>query len=301
MDLWIIATFSAAFFQTLRFMLQKVLASGALSPTGSTFARFAYAMPAGWLVLAVYLWSTGAEIPAIGSDLWIWGAIGGLGQILATVFVVMIFKSRSFAVGITLKKTEVLQTALIGSMFFAEAISPSGWLAIGIGMVGVLLLTEGSGLGVIKQLGSRAVLLGLASGFFFAIAGVGYRTATLAVETGDPLLRAGIGMAVVSLMQTAALAVWLRWREPGQLNAVWQARRVAVWLGLTSMAGTLSWFTAFTLQVAAYVYAVGQVELIFSLMASVLFFRETVSRREVLGIAVLTLSILVLVLAGATG
>lgn len=299
MDLWILATFSAAFFQTLRFMLQKVLASGTLSPTGSTFARFAYAMPAGWLALILYLLHTGADIPPIGSGLWIWGAIGGLGQILATVCVVMIFKSRSFAVGITLKKTEVLQTALIGSLFFAEAIAPIGWLAIGIGMVGVLLLTEGSGLGVFKQLGSRAVVLGLASGFFFAIAGVGYRAATLAIDSGDPLLRAGIGMAVVSLMQTLALAIWLRWKEPGQVTAVWQARRVAVWLGLTSMAGTMSWFTAFTLQVAAYVYAVGQVELIFSLMASVLFFREVVSRREIFGILLLTASILVLIFGGS--
>jgi drug/metabolite transporter (DMT)-like permease len=299
MDLWILATFSAAFFQTLRFMLQKVLASGTLSPTGSTFARFAYAMPAGWLVLILYLLHTDAAIPPTGSGLWIWGAIGGLGQILATVCVVMIFKSRSFAVGITLKKTEVLQTALIGSLFFAEAINPIGWLAIGIGMAGVLLLTEGSGLGVFQQLGSRAVVLGLASGFFFAIAGVGYRAATLAVDSGDPLLRAGIGMAVVSLMQTIALAIWLRWKEPGQVTAVWQARRVAVWLGLTSMAGTMSWFTAFTLQVAAYVYAVGQVELIFSLMASVLFFREVVSRREIFGILLLTASILVLIFGGS--
>ena len=44
------------------------------------------------------------------------------------------------------------------------------------------------------------------------------------------------------------------------------------------MAGTMGWFTAFTLQKAAYVYALGQVELILSLAASVLFFRESVTR-----------------------
>ncbi|CAN0218927.1 unnamed protein product, partial [Chrysoparadoxa australica] len=86
------------------------------------------------------------------------------------------------------------------------------------------------------------------------------------------------------------------WRAPGQLTAVWDARGKAIWLGLTSMAGSLSWFTAFTLQTAAYVYALGQVELILSLAASVLFFREKVTARELAGIAVLTVSIVVLVL-----
>jgi drug/metabolite transporter (DMT)-like permease len=62
------------------------------------------------------------------------------------------------------------------------------------------------------------------------------------------------------------------------------------------MAGSLSWFIAFTLQTAAYVQALGQVELLFSLMASVLFFKESVSRRELGGIGFLGLSILVLVL-----
>ena len=62
------------------------------------------------------------------------------------------------------------------------------------------------------------------------------------------------------------------------------------------MLGSLSWFTAVTLQTAANVYALGQVELVFSLLASVLFFRETVSRRELAGISLLTVSILLLVI-----
>ncbi len=92
------------------------------------------------------------------------------------------------------------------------------------------------------------------------------------------------------------MAAWLAWREPGEIARVWQARGTAAWLGVTSAAGSLSWFTAFTLQTAAYVYAVGQVELILSLAASVLWFREKVSTRELLGIAVLTVSVVTLAL-----
>ncbi|MDJ0822662.1 MAG: DMT family transporter [Paracoccaceae bacterium] len=299
MELWIVATIAAALFQTVRFMLQKMLATGTLSATGSTFARFAYAQPAAWTVLAVYLWWLGLGFPSIDPSFWLWGLAGGVGQILATVMVVLLFKERNFAVGITLKKTEVIQTAFLGLVVLGEVISVGGWLAIGLGLVAVLMLSETPGsVGALWQrMGTRAVALGLASGFFFSVSGVGYRAATLAVDSGDPLLRALVGLAFVNLMQCLVMIPWLAWREPGQMRAVWGARRTAIWLGLASMAGSMGWFTAFTVQTAAYVFALGQVELIFSLMASVLFFRETVTRRELTGIALLTVSILVLVLA----
>ncbi|WP_425071190.1 EamA family transporter [Sagittula sp. S175] len=299
MDLWIIATLSAATFQTVRFMLQKVLATGRLSATGSTFARFAYASPAGMLVLAGYLAWTNSPVPSLDPAFWGWAIFGGMGQILATVLVVLAFKERNFAVGITLKKTEVLQTALLGLLLLGETVSPLGWLGIGIGLAGVLLLSKTPGLttSLWTQLRSRAVLLGLGSGFFFAVAGVGYRAATLSVASDDPLLRAAMGLACITTGQALGMALWLRWREPGEITRAWAARKTALWLGLSSAAGTLSWFTAFTLQTAAYVYAVGQVELILSLAASVLWFREKVTAREVLGIAVLTASVITLVLA----
>lgn len=297
MDLWIIATLCAATFQTVRFMLHKVLAGGALSATGSTFARFAYAMPAAAVVLTMYLWVTGAGLPRPGMDFPGWAVIGGLGQILATVLVVLCFRERNFAVGITFKKTEVILTALMGLVVLGEVISAAGWLAIGIGLVGVLMLSRTpDAVGLWRGLTSRAVILGVGSGVFFAVAGIGYRATTLAVPSDDPVLRAAVSLVCVTLLQSVGLALWLRWREPGQLTAVWAARGKAVWLGLTSMAGTMGWFTAFTLQTAAYVYALGQVELILSLAASVLFFREKVTARELAGIGVLTVSIVVLVL-----
>ena len=61
------------------------------------------------------------------------------------------------------------------------------------------------------------------------------------------------------------------------------------------MLGSYCWFTAFTLQVAALVYAVGQVELVFSVMASLLVFRERIMGREVVGLLILTASIIALI------
>ncbi|KMK68107.1 DMT family transporter [Puniceibacterium sp. IMCC21224] len=298
MELWVIATLAAAFFQTLRFMLHKVLSTTGLSTAGSTFARFAYAAPAALLVVSLYLWAQGMAPPELSLRFWGFALWGALGQILATMCVVALFRQRNFAVGITFKKTEVIQTALLAVVVLGERVSLAGWGAIGIGLIGVLLLSDAPGPGgLLRRIASRAVALGLGSGLLFAFSAVGYRGATLQIPSDDPLLRAGVTLVCVTLVQSAAMALWLRWREPGQLGAVWRARGRAIWLGLSSMAGSLGWFTAYTLQQAAYVQALGQVELIFSLMASVLFFRERVSRRELAGIGFLTLSILALVLA----
>jgi len=46
------------------------------------------------------------------------------------------------------------------------------------------------------------------------------------------------------------------------------------------------------------VRAVGQIELVFTFIASVFFFRERTSRIELLGIALILAAILLLVLAG---
>ena len=52
-----------------------------------------------------------------------------------------------------------------------------------------------------------------------------------------------------------------------------------------------------TLENAAYVRAVGQIELVFAFAASVLFFRERPTPAESLGIALIMVGVVVLVLA----
>jgi drug/metabolite transporter (DMT)-like permease len=298
MSLWIPVTIAAAFFQTLRFMLQKHLSRVDLSPAGATFARFFYSAPLVAVLLAMYLNATEQALPTLSLAFWIYGAAGGAAQIFATVCVVMLFKQRNFAVGITFKKTEVIQTVLVGLVILGEGVSIWGFAAILIGLIGVLLLSDPpGGDGVwLRRIANRAAGIGLVSGVFFAISGVCYRGASLEIASADPLLRAGVTLSAVTAMQMVAMAVWLRLREAGEITAVWRVRKVAGWIGLTSMAGSMCWFTAFTLQTAAYVNALGQVELIFSLIASTLFFREAVSRREIFGIAILGISILMLIL-----
>ncbi len=297
-DLWIIVTIAAAVFQTVRFMLQKQLSAVTLSAGGATFSRFFYSLPFILALLGVYLLMSGKSLPALPLPFWIYGVFGAAAQIAATVCVVLLFKQRNFAVGITFKKTEVIQTVLMGWVVLGEGVSLLGFAAIGLGIVGLLLLSGGEDargwhMGNINK---RAAVLGIASGFLFSISAVTYRGASLTLLEDDPILRATVTLAAVVCMQTAIMVVWLRLREPGQMRAVWSARRVAVWIGLTSMGGSLCWFIAFTVQNAAYVKALGQVELILSVAASTLFFHEKITGREWAGMAVLIASILMLVL-----
>lgn len=297
-DLWILVTLLAAAFQTVRFMLQKVLATATLTPAGATFSRFIYSAPFIALLLVVYMRATQASLPALDLRFWAFGLLGGTTQILATVCVVMLFKARNFAVGITFKKTEVIQTVLVGVLLLGELVSWGGFAAIALGLVGLLLLSGGKeARGFhLSDLRNRAAGLGIASGILFAFSAVSYRGATLELATDDPLLRAGVTLMAVVTMQTLIMAVWLYFRERGEMMRVWRARRVAVWIGLTSMGGSLCWFIAFTLQNAAYVKALGQVELILSVLASTLFFREKITLREACGMAILVASILLLIL-----
>ncbi len=292
MNIWIAFTLAAVVLQTVRFMLQKHLAGASLSPAGATFARFLWAAPVVWAVLLI----SGLDWPALSARFWVLAIVGGITQILATVCVVALFRARNFAVGVTLKKTEVLLTAFIGFLILGETVSLPALLAICLGLFGVLALTDtpvpgGRGL---SRFTNRAAGLGLTSGLFFALSGVTYRGASLEVPGGAEV-RALITLVVVVTSQLLLMSVWLVWREKGEISRVISGWRVTSLVGLTSVAGSYCWFSAFTLQNAAYVYAVGQTEVILSLLASVLFFREKLSSREGIGIALISASVLALI------
>lgn len=297
MDGWILFTIAAALVQTVRFMLQKQLKTAGLSTAGATFARFIYAAPLAAILILLYAALSDQPAPAMPGRFWGFALTGGVAQILATMCVVAIFSHRNFAVGITFKKTEVVMTAIAGFLILNEGVGLAGGLAIGVGLLGVIVLSDppgGTG-AFFSRIFNKAAGLGVASGVFFAISAIGYRGASLALSNGDTALRAGTTLAVVTASQTLAMALWLAYHDKSQIGAVLRAWRVAALVGVTSMIGSFFWFSAFTLQNAAYVNALGQIELIFSIAAAALFFRERITVREFCGIALLSAGILVLV------
>ncbi|WP_419738092.1 EamA/RhaT family transporter [Ruegeria sp.] len=273
MSLWIPITIAAAGFQTVRFMLQKSLSSVKLSAAGATFARFVYSLPLALLGLVVAIQVTGLSLPDLSARFWVFAIIGGTSQILATICVVALFKQRNFAVGITFKKTEVIQTAIVGFVVLGDQVSTGALGAIVVGLLAVLLLskTPGGDGAWWQHLTNRASRLGLGSGVLFAFSSVSYRGASLELGDIDAWFRALVTLAAVVTFQFVSMGIWLLWRDRAELRAVWNTRRTGVFVGLTSLCGSFCWFFAFTLQNAAYVKALGQVELLLSLLASTLF------------------------------
>lgn len=298
MEPWILITFGAAGAQTLRFMLQKRLTGMALSTAGATFARFIYSAPLVAVIAITYAQATSQGLPGLSAGFWGYALAGGVSQILATMCVVALFQHRNFAVGITFKKTEVLLSALFGFLILGDRFTLATIVAMLIGLAGVLLLSDppGGNGAWHRRIFNRATALGIGAGVLFGISGNGYRGAALSLPEGDVFYRAIVTLACVTAFQTLAMAIWLVWRERGEIMRVLSAWRVAGLVGLTSMIGSICWFTAFTMQNAAYVNAVGQVELLFSLIIGAFVFGERISAREWQGLVLLTVSIVMLVL-----
>lgn len=298
MEPWILITLGAASAQTLRFMLQKQLKTMQLSTAGATFARFIYSSPLVAVIAVCYATYSGQGTPDIPAAFWPYAIAGGTSQILATMCVVALFAHRNFAVGITFKKTEVLLSAAFGFIILGDIFTFWSIFAMCIGLAGVLLLSDPpDGVGPWHQrIFNRATALGLGAGVLFGISGNGYRGASLSLGDGDVFYRAIVTLAIVTAFQTLAMALWMGWRERGQITVVLRAWRIAGLVGFTSMIGSICWFTAFTLQNAAYVNAVGQIELLFSLIIGAFVFGEKIGTREWQGLGLLTISIVWLVL-----
>lgn len=297
MPRFLLITLVAAALQTARFSLQKQLKTLGLSTLAATASRFVTASPLALMLTAVLMLAYGYGWPALAPGFWPAAMVGGAAQIAATFCTVSLFSRRSFAVGIAFTKTEVLQVALFSAVFLGERVSAPGLLAILIGVAGVLVLTRPKG-GWKGDFLNKATVLGLLAGGLFGAASVGYRAATLAVGNDDAFFRAAFALAAVTTFQTLMLLPWLIWFERGEMARIAAARRPAFWAGVTGMLASVGWFWAFALMNAAYVRAVGQVELLFTVAVSTFVFGERPSRRGMVGIGLLALSIAGIALLG---
>jgi drug/metabolite transporter (DMT)-like permease len=299
LELWIPISIAAAFFQNLRSALQKHL-KGRLSTTGATFSRFAYAAPLAVLYAAGLATIGGFELPAPNATFFLYMTIGGIGQILATALLVYLFSFKNFAVGTTFSKTETIQTAIFGLVILGDALSALALLAILTSLAGVFLIstahTARGFSGLIDGLTDKAALIGITSGTFFGVSAVSYRAASLSLGGDGFLMQAGFTLACVTVLQTGLMAAYMRLREPGQITAVLRSWRVSALVGLAGMLASVGWFTAMTIQNAAYVRALGQIELVFTFASSYFIFGERSNRMELIGIMLVTFGILLLLL-----
>ena len=294
MELWIPITIAAAFFQNIRSALQKVLKE-ALSDTGATFVRFGFGFPLALAYLAFLVVWLDEPLPQPNSSFLLFGLVGGTTQILATFLLVRLFSLRNFAVGTAYSKTEPIQAAVFGFILLQESLGLQAGFAIGLSTLGVCALSvarsEWNRASLVRAVVGRPALIGLASGALFGISAVTYRSASLSLGEDGFLIPAAYTLAWVTVYQTLAMMFYLIWREPGQLRRVLQNWRPSFWVGASGIAGSIGWFTAMTIETAAYVRALGQIELLFTFLVSVFYFREKVNRLEVMGISAIAVGL----------
>ena len=297
MELWIPITIAAAFCQNLRSALQKRLRA-TLSVEGATGARFVYAAPLALALLGALVWGRGDAIPAAPAEFHAYAAVGGLAQIAATWLLIHLFSMRNFAVATGLTKTETVQTALIGVVLLGDRLTAGAAAGIAVSLAGVVLISLPAGRVAEAGVSGRSALIGIVSGGLFGLSAVAYRGAALSLDSGDVILRAATTLAEVTTFQAVLVVAFLALRKPADARALAGSWRASSWVGLVGMLGSLGWFAAFTLQSAAHVRALGQVEVIFMVAASVIMFRERPTRREILGVVLVALGIVALVLWG---
>jgi drug/metabolite transporter (DMT)-like permease len=298
MELWIPITIAAAFMQNLRSALQKHL-QGRLGTRGASFVRFGYGFP----IAVAYVMSlhvlVGYPFPALNWSFALWAVIGGLAQIFATMMLVYLFSLRNFAIGTAYSKTEPVQAAIFGFVLLGEKLGPGSVAAIIVGVIGVMLISMAklplSWRNLLIALTGRTALIGIASGAVFGISAVAYRSAALSLAGPGPVMQAAVTLACVTTFQTLFMLVWMFWKDKAEIVEVLRTWRSSSLVGLAGVLGSAGWFTAMALQQVAYVRALGQIELVFTFMASYFLFHERVNRMELCGCLLILCGILGLI------
>lgn len=289
--LWVWITLGAAAMQNLRSLLQKRL-TGRLSVGGATFSRFLFAAPIALIYVVILHKGGGAPIPDIPARFWPIVAVGGVAQIIGTFLLVGLFKLRNFAVGNAFSKTETLQAAFFGAILLGEGLSLFALIAIMIGFMGIAVLSIPRG----ATFDTRAAFIGLGSGASFGVAAICYRASALSLDGTGTMMQAGMALFAALSIQTIVMGSWLALRERGEIMRVIRAFRSTALVSLVGVLSSVGWFTAMAMEHAALVRAVGQVELIFSLLTAWLIFKEQSTKREIAGVLLVGLSVILIVL-----
>jgi len=284
--------------QAVRTAGQKQLTSS-LSPMSVTLARYLFGLPF-VVIYVVYLFGASTVVELVhaltNTRFLAYALLASVAQIVATVLLVKVFSFRNFAVGTSFAKTEAIQTAIFGIVFFGAALSARGWLAVFIGFVGIVRVS----LPKSKEPWQLTnVALGTLSGTAFSFTSLWLREASLSLSSfsGMPLSAiqsAALTLVIMVVVQTSICIVYSAVKEPGQLRLIPKRAQLGLFVGLTSALGSVGWFTAMTLQNPALVKSVGQVEFIFTLLITTLLFREKITIKEYVGMSFIIASVIIL-------
>jgi drug/metabolite transporter (DMT)-like permease len=295
--IWLPATFLGGFFQSWRTAVQQRVRAE-LSVNAAGLVRYLFGFPVACLLLVFYMLWRGAPLPLIDTRFFGFALAAGLVQVLATNLLIMAFGYRNYVVGTAYAKTEAVQGAVLAMITLGEMLSSVTWLGIGVGVVGVITLsTRGERLRW-SDVTQPAALCGLGAGFLFALTSIFVKAATFRIHTPDKVHAALITLVTVVFLQLLMQGSYILWRERDQVAKIFANWRVAGQVGVLAALGSACWFTGFATAPVALVRAVGQVEVIFTLLFGRFYLKEELARSEMVGLLLVGLGV-ILALLGA--
>lgn len=300
MPIWVGATLLAGLFQCWRTALQQKL-RGQLSVNAAAVVRYLYGVPFGVAFVLLYLGIFGGSLSSPSWLYLFYCVLGGFGQIIGTNMLIMSFGHRGFAVGTAYSKTEAVQAAFIALIFLGESFAPLAWLGIAVSVGGTLYLSLAGRVTSLREMLAATMqpsaIYGLGAGLAFALCALAIRAATMTLDGPDATLRALETLVVINTLQTLMQGGWLVATEPSSIPALFRTWRSSVQVGALSASGSACWFTGFAYAPVALVRAVGQVEILFTLLFSRFFLKERMKRTDIIG-ALTVVAGVVLVLLG---
>jgi len=293
LEVWIYFTLLAAFMQAVRTAGQKQL-SGYLTSMATTGVRYVYALPFAWLYLYWLLDFRQISAPELNNDFLQYALIACVMQIIGTVCLVAAFKYRNFAVATSLAKTEAILVAIVGALIFSTSLSVLGWFSVAIGVVGVIVVSKVKFTykDVFQNPGAG---FGLAAGLGLAITTLLIRESSLALNT-DLMVSAAVTLVFMITVQSLISVIYVYFEDKSQLSLMLKHWRLCLFVGITSVIGSIGWFTGASYQNAAFVKALGQVEFFITLFLTHRLFKESISKKEYLGMLLIVVSVLILLL-----
>lgn len=273
-ELWIPITLFASVMQVARTGCQRSL-KATLDDETITWLRFGFALP----LAPLYLLLLPGDIPTPNWHFFGYAAVAGVLQVTATLMMVRLFSRRNFAVCTAFTKTEAVQIAIFGTLFFGLPLSLVGIIGVSLGAASVLLLLPRDG-------DTRTVTSGIIIGGGFALTALCIQKAVKALPDADPFAAAALTLFVMLLLQTILSGALLLSRRPLPVAAIWRVRWRAVAVGVCGFLGSIGWASAFALTHPALVKTLSQVELPLAYLLARTAFAEKPRPAEIAGMLV---------------
>jgi drug/metabolite transporter (DMT)-like permease len=110
------------------------------------------------------------------------------------------------------------------------------------------------------------------------------------------MVSAAVTLVFMITVQSLICVVYVWLQDKAQLALMFTQWRLCLFVGITSVLGSIGWFTGASYQNAAYVKALGQVEFFITLVLTYRIFKEKITAKEYLGMCLVVASVVILLL-----